>query len=218
MRRADLRQSPKVGVLSQNRACGPRTWLPLDWAYSPRRGIRLSPDIASGSCELLSNTCQVCPQTGRHAILHAYPPDPPNLVRLRYVPLTFYRFLQFGPVGRDPPCDSNSLPCGQGWVCFLPQKLSEPEIPSLGIQKDHLISQVVFYCLAAFHSNTRPPANRFVQVLHHFPSLGISCGEFSPRGSCADAGLSLRSLRGAPSLRHLFLPFSGSRCKSSAAC
>ena len=39
---------------------------------------------------------------GLRAMLHAYPPAAPNQVRLRYVQLTSYRFLQTLPLPATP--------------------------------------------------------------------------------------------------------------------
>ena len=59
---------------------------------------RASP-VTSGSLELTpsSITYWVCSQFGLCAILDAYPLNPPNQVRFRYVPIPFYGFLQTPP-------------------------------------------------------------------------------------------------------------------------
>ena len=96
-----------------------------------RRDIRLSQDIALGSCELLH------PQSRSRSVHKSDVALFGTLTHLahRISSLTrcaaHYRFLQLFPLARTP-CDSNSLHRGQG----MPEKLGKTDFPVwLGIQK-----------------------------------------------------------------------------------
>ena len=73
-----------------------------------------------------STTCCRCPCIGHHVFLHTRPNSRPNQVRLRYVPLTSYRFLQTPPLAGDAlanrilfPMDGARPLTSSGWVCQL---------------------------------------------------------------------------------------------------
>lgn len=42
--------------------------------------------------------------------MHAYPPEPPNQVRFRYVPYSFYGFLQTPPLASDALANRIAFP------------------------------------------------------------------------------------------------------------
>jgi len=99
---------------------------------TPEGGVRLSPDIALGSCELPH------PQTRSKSV---HKPGVPlfcalthlaRRIRFAYAMCRSLSIASFSwPRWPDPPCDSNSLPRGQGGVRFLPRRLSELELPVL---------------------------------------------------------------------------------------
>lgn len=83
--------------------------LPLEVTYRshrPNAACRTMPGFPSycaGSPSMITSsiTCCHCSYTGHHVFLHTRPDSRPNQVRLRYVPSTYYRFLQTPPLASD---------------------------------------------------------------------------------------------------------------------